>query len=49
MSWSVACSFLYLATQLPTSLGHKIVGLGHLRCGGPPQAASLSICVQQFL
>jgi len=23
MSWSVACSFLYLATQLPTSLGHK--------------------------
>ena len=27
MSWSVACSFLYLATQLPTSLGHKVVGL----------------------
>ena len=33
MSWSVACSFLYLATQLPTSLGHKVVGLGHL-CDG---------------
>jgi len=43
------CSFLHRAARLPTSVAHKIVGLGHLRCGGPPQAASRSICVQQFL